>query len=130
MEISMCGNLIVGNHFRGVLVVRIAQPDLGLALKSGNHVEHCELFQELYDTVLATLGEGDALVLNVGLVESFPPSFFGFLVWVRQVVRIHKARLVLCRLDAEWHKTLQAAAFRPPFHITRTEEEAIRQANL
>jgi hypothetical protein len=130
MEISMCGNLIVGNRAPGVLVVRIAQPDLRLALHGGRHAQHCELFQELYDTVLATLGEGETLVLNVGLVESFPPTFYGFLAWVRQVVCISKARLILCRLAPESQQALQTASFGPPFAIAPTEEEAVRFANV
>jgi anti-anti-sigma regulatory factor len=130
MEISMCGNLIVGNCAPGVQVVRIAQPDLGLSLDGGGRLERCELVQELYDTVLATLGEGETVVLNLGLVESFPPSFFGLLLWVRQVVKIHKGRLVLCGLEPGPHQTLQTAPIRPAFHITRTEEQAIREANL
>jgi anti-anti-sigma regulatory factor len=130
MEISLCGNLIVGNRAPGVQVVRIAQPDLGLPLHSGGHLERSELFQELYDTVLATLGDGETVVLNLGLVESFPPSFFGFLFRVRQVVKIHKGRLVVCGLEPGVHAILQTAPMGPAFHITRTEEQAIREANL
>ena len=130
MEISMCGNLIVGNRAPGVRVVRIAQPDLGGALDGGRQAHHGELFQELYDTVLATLGEGETLVLNVGLVESFPPAFYGFLAWVRQVVRLSKARLILCRLAPESQQTLLTASFSPPFAIAQTEEEAIRFATV
>jgi hypothetical protein len=122
--------LIVGVGAPGVQVVRIAQPDLGLSLDGEGLVHQGELFHELYDTVLATLGEGETLVLNLGLVESFPPSFVGFLLWVRQVVRVHKGRLILCRLEWDHQHTLQTAPIRPPFHITRTEAEAIREANL
>jgi anti-anti-sigma regulatory factor len=130
MEISMCGNLIVGICAPGIQVVRIAQPDLTVPLDGGGHLERCELVQELYDTVLATLGEGETVVLNLGLVESFPPLFFGFLLWVRQVVKIHKGRLVLCGLEPGAHKVLQTASIGPAFHITGTEEQAIREANL
>jgi anti-anti-sigma regulatory factor len=130
MEISMCGNLIVGTCAPGVQVVRIAQPDLGLSLDGEGHLERCELVQELYDAVLDTLGEGDTVVLNFGLVECFSPSFLAFVLWVRRMVKIHKGRLVLCGLEPGAHEVLQTAPFRRAFHITRTEAEAIRAANL
>lgn len=126
----MFGNLLVGIWAPSVQVVRLTQTDLSDQLDGAQDTGLCELFDELYESVLVTLGQGETLVLNLGLVESLPPSFIRFLLRVRMVVRAFKGRLVLCRVAAEHRQALQSLTIRPPLDIVATEEEAIRQANV
>ena len=126
----MFGNLLVGIWAPSVQVVRLAQTELSEQLDGAGDAGFCELFDELYESVLVTLGQGETLVLNLGLVEHLPPSFIGFLLRVRLVVRAFGGRLVLCRIAPEHRQVLRDLTVRPPFDIVATEEEAIRLANV
>jgi anti-anti-sigma regulatory factor len=125
MELSLWGNLIVGASAPAV-VVRFARPDLEDYLRG--EVGRCELFQELQEAALGGLGAGESLVLNLGLVESFPRSFVSNLLKVRQDVQAYRGRLILCGLRPGFREMLAPPRMSPLFEITPTEAEAIRRA--
>jgi hypothetical protein len=106
--------------------VRFARPYLTNQLDED--IEDCDLFHDPLKTVLATLGEGATLVLNLGLVESFSEPFICLPFKVREIVKAFKGRLVLCCLSPGSHRLLQAASGESRFNITPTEERAIYEA--
>jgi anti-anti-sigma regulatory factor len=123
MEISLWGNLLVGTLPPAVRVVRFTAPHLDEFGEDESAVEHCELFHELRETVLAGLGKGDTVVLNFGLVESVGPMVERVLLRVREIIRAAHARLVLCRVSPVLLDKVRTLGLFP---IRNTEAEAVR----
>jgi anti-anti-sigma factor len=128
LQLSKNGHLLVEAPAPGVCVVRFARPDLRGLLDDGVRVHECALFRELQTHVLASLGEGETLVLNLGLVEFLPSLLLNCLLQVREAVKASRVRLVLCRLSPEHEEVLEVTQTRGLFRITPTESQAVREA--
>jgi anti-anti-sigma regulatory factor len=128
VRVSEGGNLIVETVARGVRVVRFARPDLWEYLYDDADIADCPLFGEFRDAALSDLGEGQTLVLNLGLVEPFPTALYRLLLVARQLVLARKARLVLCRASPEHQELFQLFQAYRLFSVVRTEAEARREA--
>jgi hypothetical protein len=125
MEISLWGNLIVGAWPPGVRIVRFARPNLDEWLTHAPDVENCALFQEMREIALDGLGEGQTLVLNVGLVEFVSIEFVKLLLLVRRVVGAYQCRLILCRPGTALLEKLRGYGLLGQFRITGMEMEAL-----
>jgi anti-anti-sigma regulatory factor len=126
MAVSTNSNLMKETVSRGVDVVRFLRPDLRVQLdEDGND---CALFRELHAEILKVLKEGETLVLNLGLVEPFPTSFYSCLLRVRAAVLARRARLMLCRLSSEHRELFQLFNAHRLFHVTGTEAQAVANA--
>jgi anti-anti-sigma regulatory factor len=123
-------HLIVSTEATGIRVVRFTHPDLRTQLDAVGEIETCLLFQELQERVLNELAEGELLVFNFGLVEWFPTPFYRLLLKVRQVVLARKARLVLCRADANIQEGFDLFGASRLFTITATEAGAIHEVGV
>lgn len=129
MEIGRCEYLVVEVPVDRVYVVRFTRPDLRAHLCHDADIAGCELFRQLNRHVLARLGAGETLVLNLGLVEPFPTALYRYLLKVREVVNERKARLVLCRLSAQHRELFELFRGFRLFQVTSSEAHALRSAN-
>jgi anti-anti-sigma regulatory factor len=119
-------NLIVEKARRGVLVVRFVRPDLREFL--ARQGASCALFQELRAAVLGALEEGQTLVLNLGLIETFPSAFYSCLLNVREAVLARGARLVLCCLGQSVQEVFDLFKGNRLFLVARSEVQALRDS--
>jgi anti-anti-sigma regulatory factor len=112
----------------GVRVVRFVRADLRDQLYDDADANASPLFEELFDGALADLREGEAVILNLGLVEPFPTAFYRCLLKVREVVAARRARLLLCRLSPEHEEIFRLFRGSQLFRVTTTEGRAIHEA--
>jgi anti-anti-sigma regulatory factor len=121
-------NVFVERPRAGVRVVRFVRADLRDQLDDVADAEACPLFQELFAQALADLREGEAVILNFGLVERFPTAFYRCLLKVREVAAARNARLLLCRLSPEHEEIFRLFHGPRLFHVSTTEARAIHEA--
>jgi len=121
-------NLLVEHPRDGVQVVRFLRADLRAQLDDTATAAACPLYQELFEQALADLREGQTVILNLGLVEQFPTTFYRCLLKVREVVAARRARLLLCRLSPEQQEIFQLFKGFDLFHVTTTEGRALHEA--
>lgn len=127
MELSKSQNLLVDNSTAGVRVVRLTRPDLRVQI-DGAGIEDCELYQDLAETVLNQLADGESVVLNFGLVYWFPTAFYQVLLQFREAVNKRKGRLFLCGFSPEIQESIRLFKGDKVFKITHTEEQAVKKA--
>ncbi len=128
MKSTMSRHLVVEIRRPGVTVVRFTHPDLRPQLDDYATTEDSELFQELQIAALADLAPGEALVINLGLIEIFTTLFLGFLLRVRQILQERRAWLVLCQLKPEHREIFEITKTLTLFTIAKTEAEAVCKA--
>jgi anti-anti-sigma regulatory factor len=128
MKLSKGGHLVVDAPAAGVQVARFTSPDKGEQLYDGEPVETCSLFRDLAEAVLAGLVEGNALVVNFGLVERFPTRFYTYLLKVREETTARNVRLVVCCIRAEHQEILRLYNASKLFTFTDTEARAVELA--
>ena len=127
MELSGGKNLVLERPGSGVWVGRFARPDLRTQL-DGAGIEDCELYRDLSASLLSRMADGDALVLNFGLVYRFPTAFYQLLLQVRGALHSRKCRLILCGFVPELLEGIQLFKGEKVFDIVHTEEQAVRKA--
>jgi anti-anti-sigma factor len=112
----------------GVWVVRFIRPCLRDQLYEDAEADIFPLFRELFNQALAGLQEGQAVILNLGLVEYFSAAFYRCLLKVREVVAARRAELLLCQLSPEHEEIFRLFRGFDLFHVTRTEGRAVHEA--
>ena len=128
MATSQRLQLVVDTAPGGVRVVRFLRADLREQLYDDADIHVCPLYLELFDRILADLQEGETLVLNLGLVESFPTAFYRCLLKVREHVRRCGANLILCRLSPEHEEIFRLFNSHKLFRVASTEGQAVYEA--
>jgi hypothetical protein len=81
-----------------IRVVRFVQPDMRDQLYNAGAIGDCTLFEDLRASAMQNLAPGDALVLNLGLIDWFPTAFYRFILRANEETRAAQARLMLCCL--------------------------------
>src|SRR5690349_3390234 len=128
METIKRRNVLVERVGGGVRVVRFVRPCLHDQLYEDADADIFPLFQELFEKALADLQEGQAVILNLGLVEYFSAAFYRCLLKVRKVVAARRAELLLCRLSPEHQEIFRLFRGFDLFRVTATERRAIHEA--
>src|SRR5262249_39561236 len=128
MKSTTSSHLVVETRSPGVRVVRFTHPDLRPQLDDFAKIDDCELLQEVQAAALADLAAGEALVINLGLIEVFPSAFLRVLLRVRELVGERRGWLVLCQLRPEHREIFEITRTLPLFTIATTEAEAVARA--
>lgn len=81
-----------------IRVVRFIRPDLREELHNREMIEESDLFMELHEGAIAPLKTGGTLLINFGLVDRFPSSFYRLLLKVRESVRSKGGSVAVCCL--------------------------------
>src|SRR5262245_23462066 len=110
----------------GIHVIRFLRPDLRSALDPIIGDDNV-LYREMIE-LLEGLDSGMRVIINLGLVERFPTSFFQLLMRVRQFILSRDGEIYLCGFRAEILPTVELMGGAKLFHITSAEETAFSEA--
>jgi hypothetical protein len=129
MQVHGMPNLVCDRLGSGIRVVRFIRHDLRHALDQ-EPIEDCPLYRELDALVLTHLGQGEALIINFGLIEWYTSAFHRFLLKTSETVQARKARLLLCCLNHEFVRKgfhLMSDGGKG-FEVAAWEGDAVREA--
>jgi anti-anti-sigma regulatory factor len=121
-------NVVCDTLSPGVRVVRFVRPDLRPQLYDQEAIAECSLYRELDAAALADLPEGEAVVINFGLIDWFPTAFYRLLLKVREAVQARNARLLLCCLTPNVRECFDLMGGGRLFEIRATEANAVSAA--
>src|SRR6266481_3527228 len=96
MILGKNGKLLVENRGPGVRVLRFIHPDLRDQIYDRGDIEQCRLFKDIKSSALSYISEGEALIMNLGLIEHFPSMLYGILLKARETIRNHGGCVILC----------------------------------
>ena len=125
MILGKHGKLLVENRGPGIRVLRFIDPDLRDQIYDGGDIEHCRLFKDIRASALSYISEGEALIMNLGLIEHFPSMLYGLLLKVREMVRNHGGCVILCSANPLTREILDLFKAGRLFAIAATEEQAL-----
>jgi len=125
MILGKHGKLIVENRGPGIRVLRFIHPDLRDQIYDGGDLEHCRLFKDIRASALSYISEGEALIINLGLIEHFPSMLYGVLLKVREIVRNHEGCVIVCSANPRTREILDLFKAGRLFGITASEEQAL-----
>jgi anti-anti-sigma regulatory factor len=128
MDMRSVANLICDSPSPRIRVVRFIRPDLKPHLDEQKDITDCFLYQELNATALANLAEGDTLVINFGLIDPFPTSFYRLLLKVREAVQARNAQLRLCCFTPNVQECFEIMGGARLFRVGTTEASAVFDA--
>jgi hypothetical protein len=121
-------NLVCDTPGPGIRVARFIRPDLRRVLYDQEAIADCSLFREFDAAALANLAPNDTLILNMGLIDWFPTTFYRFLLKVREMVQARGARLLLCCFTANVWESFDVMGGSKLFDIRTTETAALADA--
>jgi anti-anti-sigma factor len=121
-------NVVCDSLGQGIRVARFIRPDLRSQLYNQEAITECALYRELEAAVLANLSAGEAVVINLGLIDWFPTAFYRFLLKVRETIQARDAQLVLCCFTPNVRECFDLMGGGKLFAIRATEENAISEA--
>lgn len=110
-----------------IRVVRFVKPDVRRELDSLAD-EDTPLCRSLL-RALADLVEGSHVILNFGIIERFPTSFFQVLLRVRQFVHARGCQVYLCGFRPDIRNAVELMGGSRLFIMTSEEQQAIRKAS-
>jgi len=125
---SQHGKIVVENREPGIRIVRFTHPDLRDQIYDAADVERCRLFQDLQTSALRYVAEGEALIVNLGLVERFSSELYSMLLRVRETLASSKGCVILCGANEETQSILELFKAEHLFGIAKTEAQALEMA--
>jgi anti-anti-sigma regulatory factor len=124
MILGKNGKLMVENRGPGVRVLRFIHPDLRDQIYDGGDIERCRLFKDIKASALGYISEGEALIINLGLIEHFPSMLYGILLKVREMIRDHGGCVIVCA-NPRIEEILDLFKASRLFGIAATEGQAL-----
>lgn len=124
----MNANIICEAPTEKIHVVRFLRPDLRPALYDREPIEETALYQELLRAAIAPLPDHGTLILNLGLVDWFPTTFYQLLIKVHEDVRRKEGEVVLCCLTPYVQEAFDLLGGGKMFETHSTEARAIAEA--
>ena len=128
MFLSEHGKIVVENRGPGIRIVRFTHPDVRDQTHDAANIERCRLFVDLQTSALRYVAEGEALVINLGLVERFTSEFYSMLLRVREMLASSKGCVILCGANEEMQSILELFKAEQLFGIAKTEAQALEMA--
>jgi anti-anti-sigma factor len=126
MDIQHGRYLVAETVKPGVRALRFIRPDLSDELRTTDAVENLPVFQELRSLATTELAAGEAVVLNLALVERFSSSFYRVLLRLREQVADRSGRVLLCGLSPPIRTCLEVFKAERLFDLQPTEERAVK----
>src|SRR5262245_8648590 len=126
MKVSKRSLVVAEPLAEGVTAARFTRPDNRAHLDAAD-TEETALYRDLCEVALDGLAEGQAVVLNFGLVNRFPTAFYRLMLKVRETVLGRKARLLVCGFSAEIMEGLRLFRGEKLFEITVNEDQALHK---
>jgi anti-anti-sigma factor len=124
----MNANIICEVPTEKIRVVRFLRPDLRPVLYDREPIEETALYRELRDAAITPLPDHSTLILNLGLVDWFPTTFYQLLIKVLEDVRRKSGEVVLCCLTANVKEAFDLLGGGRLFETHSTEARAIAEA--
>jgi anti-anti-sigma regulatory factor len=124
----MSTNVVCESPADFIRVARFVRPDLRIELYDREAIEDTELFGELQHEAIEPLPSGGTLVLNFGLVDWFPTSFYRLLLKTREAVRAKKGKVVVCCLTENVREGFDLMGGNRLFESHATEARATATA--
>src|SRR5262249_50261114 len=128
MDIQSERNVVCDTPSPGVRVVRFVRPDLRPQLYDQEAISDCSLYRDLDAVALANLAVGEAVIINLGLIDWFPTAFYRLLLKVRETDQARNARLVLCCFTPNVRECFDLMGGGRLFEIRATEANAVSAA--
>ncbi len=125
MILGKNGKLLVENRGPGVRVLRFIHPDLRDQIYDRGDIEQCRLFKDIKSSALSYISEGEALIMNLGLVEHFPSMLYGILLKARETIRNHGGCVILCSANPRTREILDLFKANRLFALAGTEGQAL-----
>jgi anti-anti-sigma regulatory factor len=125
MILGKYNKLMVENRGPGMRVLRFIHPDLRDQVYNAGDIEHCQLFLDMKASALSYISEGEALIVNLGLVEHFPSVLYSILLKVREIITAHRGCVILCGANTETREILDLFKASRLFAVTKTERQAL-----
>lgn len=119
--------LVCDRPAAGVRVVRFIRPDVRPQLYDADPIADCSLYKELRSVALDHLAAGEAIVLNLGLIDWFPTAFYQLLVQAHRDTQARGARLVLCCMTPNVRECFTLMRGDKVFEVRETESRAVNE---
>jgi anti-anti-sigma regulatory factor len=128
MFLSEHGKIVVENRGPGLRIVRFTHPDVRDQIYDAADIERSRLFRDLQTSALRYVGEREALIVNLGLVERFSSELYSMLLRVRETLASSKGCVILCGPNEETQSILELFKAEHLFGIAKTEAQALEMA--
>ncbi|MBX9622412.1 MAG: hypothetical protein K2X82_01215 [Gemmataceae bacterium] len=128
---AACPLVVSEDAVPGVRVARFVRPDnLADLDDNGESITATPLYREFRRAALDGLAPGQAVVVNLGLVEVLPSAFFRLLIQVDADVTAAGGRLLLCCLTATGRKAfdIMGGGRTFPGRVRESEAKAVYDA--
>jgi anti-anti-sigma regulatory factor len=123
--LAMMNNILFESPSDTVRIARFLRPDVRDALYDNEAIADTSLYKELKAGALDRIAGGETLILNFGLIDWFPTSFYRVLIQALQDVRAKGARITLCCLTDNLKEEFELMGGRKLFDVHSTEARAV-----
>jgi anti-anti-sigma factor len=121
-------NTLVESPADTIRVARFLRPDVREALYDNEAIPETSLYKELFAGAIDGLPSGGVVILNFGLIDWFPTSFYRLLIQALQDVRARGGRITLCCLSENVKEGFEIMGGPKLFEAHSTEARAIAAA--
>jgi hypothetical protein len=121
----MTTNILFESPADNIRVARFLRPDVRAALYDNEAITETSLYKELHAGAIMGLPSGGTMILNFGLIDWFPTSFYRLLLQAIQDARAVGGQILLCCLTENVKEGFEIMGGRKLFEVFSTEARAL-----